>query len=90
MGRARPAWVGGRSASVGSLGPRIHDLSLGQVQVGALMPYDPAFERALRGIAHGWHPKKGSLRKISPRKAKSMLSEAETVKGRRKALKEHR
>lgn len=40
------------------------------------MPYAPKFEHALQGIAHGWHPRKGSLRKISPAKARAMVKEA--------------
>lgn len=41
------------------------------------MPYAPGFERALHGIASGdFQPKKESLRKISPAKAKRMLAEA--------------
>lgn len=41
------------------------------------MPYAPAFERALHGIASGkFDPKKESLKKISPDKAKRMLAEA--------------
>ena len=43
------------------------------------MPYAPGFERALRGIAHGWKPRKGSLKKIGQDKAKAMLDEAEGV-----------
>ena len=47
------------------------------------MPYAPGFDRALRGRAHGWHPKKGSIAKISPTRAKRMLGEAErTRKGK--------
>lgn len=56
------------------------------------MPYAPGFERALKGIAHGWKPDKASLRDISETKAKAMLSEAERKKkkhqGQVKALRE--
>jgi len=55
------------------------------------MPYPEKFEKALRGISHGWEPKKGSLKDISPDKAAAMLAEAKR-KGKRdghaKALKE--
>lgn len=44
---------------------------------GRRMPYAPGFERALRGRAHGWKPRKGSIAKIHPAKAKRMLAEAE-------------
>lgn len=49
------------------------------------MPYPAAFENALRGIAHGWKPKKGSLAKITPEKADAMLSEAKdkALKGKK-------
>lgn len=40
------------------------------------MPYAPGFTRALRGISHGWKPKRGSLQHISQGKAKGMLDEA--------------
>jgi hypothetical protein len=42
------------------------------------MPYDPKFEKALRGIAHGWHPTDPSLARIGKGKAQEMLAEAET------------
>jgi hypothetical protein len=51
------------------------------------MPFSPAFTRVLQAREHGWQPKKGSLKKISPDKAKSMLSEAKRA-GQAKALKE--
>lgn len=48
------------------------------------MPYDPDFFRSLLAIAHGWRPRKGSLRRISKAKATEMA--AEGVKGGRRAL----
>jgi hypothetical protein len=40
------------------------------------MPYAPKFERALEGLAHGMKPESESLKKITPGKAKAMLTEA--------------
>jgi len=48
------------------------------------MPYGEKFTHALQGIAHGWNPKKGSLRHISQGKAREMLREST-----RKAKKKH-
>lgn len=39
------------------------------------MPWSPKFAKALRAIAHGWKPKKGSLKKISQAKAAAMAVE---------------
>lgn len=41
------------------------------------VPYDPKFERALRGIEHGMKPRSKSLRRISQREAKDLLKEAD-------------
>lgn len=46
------------------------------------MPYAPKFERALQGLAHGMKPRSKSLKKISPHKARSMLSEAKSSEAR--------
>jgi hypothetical protein len=44
------------------------------------VPYDPKFERALRGVAHGMEPRSKSLERISPRKAKDLLNEADEAR----------
>lgn len=54
------------------------------------MPYAPGFTRALHGIASGdFEPKSKSLQKITPRKAKQMLAEAQgRHKGQLKAVRQ--
>lgn len=49
------------------------------------MPYAPKFEHALEGIAHGMKPTSASLKKISPEKARDLLSESKGKQARHRA-----